>query len=270
MMEESEKKKRIVLPGPVRFFLIALVIALTGVVITVAIWGSYASAPTDPAVQALASDGQVSVVFDPRGDGGIAFSPGPELNLPPPTTGLIFYPGGKVDYRAYSPIARRLAARGYLVVLADMPLHLAVFNPERATPFIIKYPEIMTWAVGGHSLGGAMAARYVYNHPDLDSVLRGLVLLAAYPADTDNLSNRPVSVLSISASEDGLATADKIEASRPILPANARFVEIPGGNHSGFGSYGAQSGDKLATISQEEQWRIVVDETAAFLASLGQ
>jgi hypothetical protein len=47
---------------------------------------------------------------------------------------------------------------------------------------------------------------------------------------------------------------DRINDSRALLPADARFVAIEGGNHSQFGSYGLQAGDNEAAISPEEQW----------------
>ncbi len=38
------------------------------------------------------------------------------------------------------------------------------------------------------------------------------------------------------------------------MPAQYQESVIEGGNHAGFGSYGAQSGDGTASISAEEQW----------------
>jgi hypothetical protein len=67
---------------------------------------------------------------------------------------------------------------------------------------------------------------------------------------------------------DGLATEDKIAASRPLLPAATRWVAIEGGNHAQFGWYGPQSGDGTATISREEQQRQIVAATLELLSSL--
>ena len=47
-------------------------------------------------------------------------------------TGLIFYPGGKVEYTAYTPLMRMLADNGVLCVLVEMPLNLAVLNMNAA------------------------------------------------------------------------------------------------------------------------------------------
>jgi pimeloyl-ACP methyl ester carboxylesterase len=146
-----------------------------------------------------------------------------------------------------------------------MPLSLAVLAPGSAAEVIASRPEIQIWAIGGHSLGGAMAANFAYQNP---GAVQGLVLWAAYPAASNNLSDRDLKVISIFASLDGLATRDKIDASRALLPTDTRWVEISGGNHAQFGSYGLQPGDGQAEISPEEQLRQVSAATVAFLKEL--
>lgn len=181
------------------------------------------------------------------------------------TVGLILYPGGRVDFRAYAPTAQAIAKRGFLVVLVRMPLNLAIFDPEAAAEVIAAYPEVEHWAVGGHSLGGAMAARFAFRHPD---VVQGLVLWASYPAPSDDLSGRNLSVLSVFASEDGLATPEKINASRVLLPPSTVWKRIEGGNHAQFGWYGLQKGDRVATISRAAQQAEVIEVTVNFLELL--
>ena len=102
-------------------------------------------------------------------------------------TGFIFYPGGRVDYRAYAPVLHQIAERGYFVALVPMPLNLAFFNANAASQVMELYPEIAHWFVGGHSVGGLASASYAADHLD---ELAGLVLWASYPstsalADTD-------------------------------------------------------------------------------------
>jgi pimeloyl-ACP methyl ester carboxylesterase len=114
-----------------------------------------------------------------------------------------------------------------------------------------NHQEISHWAIGGHSLGGAMAASFTAGQPD---TIDALVLWAAYPAENNDLSamsSLPVS--SIFASNDGVATIADIDASRPLLPAETGWVEIAGGNHAQFGWYGPQPGDGAATISRQDQ-----------------
>ena len=116
-------------------------------------------------------------------------------------TGLIIYPGGRVDPISYTPAAAAIAQQGYLVVITPMPLNLAVFDANRALAVMDAYPEIRSWAIAGHSLGGAMAANFTrQNHTLID----GLILWAAYPAGSDDLSNLVIRVVSIYATLDGL------------------------------------------------------------------
>jgi len=182
-----------------------------------------------------------------------------------PETGFIFYPGGRVDYRSYAPLARAVADGGYLVIIVPMRLNLAVFSPDRAAQVIDAYPQIRRWAVGGHSLGGAMAARFARRSPDKVS---GLVLLASYPAEFDSLAGAETSVISIYADQDGLASLDKIESSRALLPQDTRYVVIEGGNHAQFGWYGAQNGDGQAAISRAEQQSLTASAIISFLEGL--
>ena len=151
------------------------------------------------------------------------------------------------------------------MVIVPMPLNMAIFGIDRAEEVIQTFSEIDKWAIGGHSLGGAMAAEFAGQHLN---EISGLVLWAAYPAGSNDLSQSDLSVLSISASLDGLATPEKIDASRPLLPGSTLYVEILGGNHAGFGFYGAQSGDEDAIISQMDQQTQIVNATTEFLRSL--
>jgi pimeloyl-ACP methyl ester carboxylesterase len=232
---------------------LALVLALGGFVL----WASTPAAPMPEALAALQSDDQAQV----RIGSWLVFSP-PGRS---PEVGLVLYPGARIDPRAYAPAAHALAREGYLVVIAPMPLNLAVFAPDRAADVMAAFSEIDRWAVGGHSLGGAMAARFAYRHPE---AVRGLALWAAYPASTDNLSGRALAVTSIYGTHDGLATEGKVAASLPLLPGDTRWVAIEGGNHAQFGWYGSQSGDGTASISQEEQQRRIVGATLELLSRL--
>ena len=100
-------------------------------------------------------------------------------------------------------------------------------------------------------------------------MIRGLVFWASYPADSDNLSATNLAVTSIYASNDGLATGDKIEKSRALLPRNTAWVKIEGGNHAQFGWYGAQSGDGVAMLSRAAQQDQIVRATLELLRQLG-
>ncbi len=242
----------------IKRILLALLIILLLAVASFTAWAYTPLGPMPEAVAALQSDAVVQVTTSPW----LTFAPAGASA----TRGFIFYPGGRVDARSYAPAARAIAERGYLAVIVPMPFNLAVTNVAAADRVIAAHPEIQHWAIGGHSLGGAMAANDAYTHPD---AVQGLVLWAAYPASNNSLADRSLAVTSIYATADGLATADKIEASRLLLPAHTRYVAIQGGNHAGFGWDGPQGGDGQATISRAAQQEQVVAATLELLAGLG-
>ena len=160
---------------------------------------------------------------------------------------LIFYPGAKVEYTAYAPLMHELADRGIDCFLVEMPLNFAFLDVNRAEQIMQEY-SYDKWLLAGHSLGGAMAAEFAAAHK---AEIDGLCLLAAYP--TKDLSDAAFPLAVIYGSEDTVVNKEKIEAGRAFAPADYREVEIEGGNHAGFASYGAQSGDGKATISGEQQ-----------------
>ena len=168
--------------------------------------------------------------------------------------GFIFYPGGKVEHTAYLPLAHLLAEQGILCVIAEMPFRLAVLDMNAADAVMRDYPSVTDWYIGGHSLGGSMAASYAAANTD---AVRGLVLLGAY--STADLSTSAVSVLSLYGSEDGVMNREKYEDCKSNLPKNFTEILIEGGNHAGFGLYGEQAGDGAATLSGEEQIRLTAD-----------
>lgn len=177
--------------------------------------------------------------------------------------GFIFYPGGRVDYRAYAPALRKLAGQGVIVFLVRVRLNLAFFDIEAGAPLLEKIEGVDLWAAGGHSLGGVAASLFAQNHPEV----RGVVFWASYPADERfRAANLPA--LSLYGTLDGLARPEQIEQSRALLPDTARFVSIEGGNHAQFGDYGFQNGDNPASIPAERQWEQAAQATLEFLQSL--
>lgn len=222
------------------------------------IWAQTPLGPMPEALAALQSDDAVTVdtqqwlVFRPK--------------TVSPQTGVIFYPGGRVDPRSYAPAARAIAAQEYLVVIVPMPLNLAVFGVNRADAVRRAYPQVRHWAIGGHSLGGSMAANYARKHP---GAIAGLFLWASYPASSDDLSSQDIEVTSIYGSLDGLATSAKIDASRALLPSQTTWVLIEGGNHAQFGWYGGlQPGDNPASINREDQQAQAIEATVELLTKI--
>ena len=182
-------------------------------------------------------------------DGSIAYVPQTVR------AGFIFYPGGKVEHTAYEPLMLSLAESGVLCVLVEMPFRLAVLDVNAADGVKDLFPEVESWYIGGHSLGGSMAASYLgKNSADFE----GLVLLAAY--STEDLSDTELSVLSLYGSEDGVMNREKYEKNGENLPITLCEVIIEGGCHAYFGMYGEQKGDGTPTISCEEQIKITAEE----------
>lgn len=237
--------------------LLVTVILLVFLVVGFVVWANDALQPTPEAIAALQSDAQVQVT---ETNGWYVFTP----TAAQPTTGLIFYPGGKVDARAYAPQMRAIADEGYLTIITPMPLNLAVFGVNKAADVIQFFPSIKHWAVAGHSLGGSMAAQFISG----STSTQGLALWASYSAV--DLSQTAVNAVSIYGTNDGVAKPQSVLDGARLLPADAVFVPIEGGNHSGFGWYGLQPGDNDATISREEQNAQTVAATVAMLASLSE
>lgn len=172
--------------------------------------------------------------------------------------GFIFYPGGKVEAAAYEPLMIELANRGVLCVLVEMPLNLSILDAGAAENIVAAIPEVDNWYIGGHSLGGTMAAAYLDSHSD---EMSGLVLLGSY-ATSDVSDER---VISIYGSLDGVMNRNSYESNKKNLPDNFIEIVIPGGNHSGFGMYGAQDGDNEATLSNKEQIKLTAEYIADFV-----
>ena len=167
---------------------------------------------------------------------------------PATRTGLVFYPGALVDPRAYVPLLTPLASHGFTVDIVKPPYGIAFLATGAASGIISSHPSVTRWVVGGHSLGGVAAASYAGgDHPGV----RGLLLWASYP-NGSLAAQTSLAVTSISASNDGLATPAKIEASKPNLPPRTEFVVVVGAVHADFGDYGSQRGDGTPTISRAE------------------
>lgn len=189
-------------------------------------------------------------------DNPIHFSP-----IEQSDTGIIFYPGGKVDEVAYTPLMQPLAEMGHETFVPEMPFHLAVFDVDAADAIIENNPDIKYWYLGGHSLGAAMAASYVADNVDK---IDGLILLAGY--STADLSQFNLPVLALYGSEDEVMDTEKVAEYRSNLPADTNEETILGGNHAQFGRYGEQAGDGQAEISIEEQLTFTIQRIQDFIS----
>jgi hypothetical protein len=240
-----------------RYSLIVLGSLLVVVTLSLIGWSKIGTYPAHPAAQAaMESSDQVAVS---QGE-WITFTPQQETD-----TGLIFYPGGLVEPAAYASVLHQIAEQDILVVITPMPLNLAIFKVNAANKVIQAYPEISTWVLAGHSLGGAAASIYAENNP---TAIDGLALWDSYPPGSADLSDNNLTVLSIYGTKDGAPNPNGFDEKRSLLPVDAQFDPIEGASHAQFGDYGPQKGDVEPTISLTEQHQRVVGIMLKFIAQL--
>lgn len=165
-------------------------------------------------------------------------------------TGIIFYPGGKVEAMAYMPLLIQLAEEGYVVALNEMPLNLAIFNVNGAEDVLESESDVSHWYISGHSLGGAMASVFTQEN---GQIFDGIILLGAYP--TSDIS---VESLVLYGSNDTIIDISRVSEADHVSV-------IAGGNHAFFGDYGFQEGDGEALITRQEQQALTVECIKAFI-----
>ncbi|WP_017613936.1 alpha/beta hydrolase [Nocardiopsis salina] len=193
-------------------------------------------------------------------DGVVITPPGGEVD-----TAVVFYPGARVEPEAYAASwAPVVAETGVGVVMPRMPFNLAVLAPGRAEAAMERL-DAETWYLGGHSMGGAMAAFAASDDDTAGDRAVGLVLWGSYVAGTDLAEREDLRVLSVSASEDLLADPDTVRDRRDALPPDAESVEIDGMNHAQFGDYGPQVADGTPHIADDEARVELAEATAGFL-----
>ena len=174
--------------------------------------------------------------------------------------GLIFYPGGKVEFTAYGPLMAKLAEENILCVLLKMPMNLAVLDMAAAEGIPEQFPEVERWYLAGHSLGGSMAASWAGKHAD---AYEGLILPAAY--STEDLTGTDLQVCSLYGDRDGVLNMEKYNGYRSNLPDTTLERILEGGNHAGFGSYGPQEGDGISALEPGVQLQWTADTIGAFI-----
>ena len=210
------------------------------------------------AVAALSSTSAAR--YEAGSDGRLTWTP----TAAEPTIGLVLYTGGKVPPAAYAPAARAIAEQGYLVAIVPAPFNLAILDADAADRVIEDHPEIASWAVGGHSLGGATASLFIDGHP---GVVDGLALWASY--SSADISTDDLHVLSVYGSLDAGVASYTDPANLAKLGSDVTVDVIDGGNHEQMGWYTGQPNDPPATISRQEQQDRVVAATVALLKGLG-
>ncbi len=198
-----------------------------------------------PAAVSVNNDYANGLYFEPKGDYD---------------TGVIFYPGARINIEAYAPYACSLAENGFLCVIVKMPMNLAVSDKEAADRVYGDFPKVSNWFIAGHSMGGTAAEDYALSNID---GLKGIMVLGS--RITSDFSNTCFPVLSVTATNDGICTPELIEKNKTPIPRCLRNVVVKGGCHAYFGSYGPQAGDGEPEISWEEQYQLVTASMIEFI-----
>lgn len=247
--EKQRQKKRKINKNIFKAVAVVVIIALVGSLA----WLLNAYEPQDVARENLVSNSEVKVV-----EGDITeFIPKDVVS----NTGVIIYPGARIDVKAYAPLANRLAQNGYKVFAVDMPFNMAIFSSHKADKVIEENKDIENWIIVGHSLGGAMATNAI----STNNKIKGIVYLASYPSG-DKIKDSGAKVLSIWGSKDGVINFDNMIKAKEDLPKDTEYVEIEGGNHSAFGDYGLQKGDTKSIIPENKQLDITVESICNFIS----
>ena len=225
--------------------------AIVGSVLLLAwiLWCAIAFRPNADARAAMASGDGVSVQ---QVDGAWLFKPTTDTGIDQGS--LLFFPGGLVDPAAYAPLLREVAARGHRALLLPVPRRGAFGGAE--DPRVLSGARALTtrlggrWVVAGHSKGGKIATLYAHAYPD---DVAGLVLVGtSHPRDVD-LSGARYPVVQLLGDRDRIASIERADGNRHKLPADTSRIVVEGGNHSQFGDYGFQPGDRTARIDRDHQ-----------------
>lgn len=242
-----------------------ITLGLTLTVVFVA-WSLVAYRAAPEARAAIRSDAVVDVR---HGDGYWSFLPARRDTAA--RTGLVFFPGALVDPVAYAPLVRAMAADGFPAFIVELPRRGTMGGAddpevdERLDRVLAMPAAPRRWVVAGHSRGAVVAARIA---SEQRRGLAGLVLIGTtHPRDVD-LSALRQPVTKLVGTRDGLARASAVEANRAKLPPSTRWLWIDGGNHSQFGWYGFQPGDRRATVPASEQRTSMTRAVLAMLTSI--
>jgi hypothetical protein len=239
------------------------VLLIIAIAIVAFLWWARPQPLLPEATMALAST--PIVAFEAGPDGRLTYTSTEHLDRGEgaPDTGLVLYTGGKVPPAAYAPAAQAIAQAGHVVIIVPAPLNLAILDTGAAAAAIADHPEVSSWAVGGHSLGGASAALFVDGHP---GVVDGLALWASF--SSADLAGDGLAVALVYGSLDNGVPSFTAPDALARLGSEVTTTVIEGGNHEQMGWYTGQPNDPPATIARTDQQAQLVDATVELLAAI--
>ena len=219
---------------------LAAVLVLSAVIIGMCLFNERPAVQTVATYQSTYCDTVISVAED----GGVEILPrNTDADI-----GIVFYVGAQITPDAYIPFLARIAEQGYACFIPDFTFNMAALEPKAADEIIPAHPEIKSWILAGHSMGGLTASGYADDHRD---TVDGLILIAAYT--NQDMSDARLPVLAVFGDTDGVMNKGLYEKRKVWNPADFEEHIIPGANHAQYGDYGKQPRDNDATISAEEQ-----------------
>ena len=219
---------------------LAAILVLSAVIVGMCLFNERPAVQTIAAYQSMYGDTVISIAED----GGVEVLPRNE----DAETGLIFYVGAQITPDAYIPLLARIAEQGYACFVPNLTFNMAALEPSAADEIISAHPEIRTWILAGHSMGGLTASGYADDHRD---TVDGLILVAAYT--NRDMSGAELPVLAVFGDTDGVMNKGLYDKRLAWNPSDFEEHNIPGANHAQYGDYGKQPRDNDATISAEEQ-----------------
>ena len=191
----------------------------------------------DDRVQVETSDARV--IMSPAGD-----------SLP---RGILYFPGARVDPYSYLYPLADIAAAGTTVVVVDPLFNMALLDTRGVSELTTDFPDITSWVLAGHSLGGVKACMEA-SHP----AVTHLVLFASYCAN--DISDLDIEVFQVTGDRDGLLDDSLRQEAESLLPPQGhQTLVIEGANHADFGTYGPQPGDGESTMSNRSMRTILTE-----------
>jgi pimeloyl-ACP methyl ester carboxylesterase len=243
-----------------------ITLGLGGTVVFIG-WSLIAYRASGSAQVARQSDSAVTIQHD---DGIWSFLP--RRGAPAASPALVFFPGALVSPVAYAPLVRAAASAGFRAYIVELPRRGAFGGADdpvleqRFDRLLARPGTPRRWVIAGHSRGAVVAARLAATPR---AGFSGLILIGTtHPRDVD-LSSMTAPVTKIVGTRDGIAKPKDVEANRAKLPAATHWVWVEGGNHSQFGWYGFQPGDRRATVPADVQHTLTVRAVLNALAQVG-